>query len=94
LLGKFLNYKNENLQQKIEENNKQIHTLDNEIFSLKKEKDLESKLKVVNKTYKMNYVEYENNILKYIVNERKNLKYITPVAGKSLPTKPSLIPNA
>jgi hypothetical protein len=42
----------------------------------------------------MNYKEFENNILKQIVNERSNLKYITPVAGKSLPTSKTLIPNA
>ncbi|HBA44881.1 TPA: hypothetical protein DCZ31_02745 [Patescibacteria group bacterium] len=89
-----MNFKSENLQEKFNENDKLIHTLDNEIFSLKKEKNLELKLKVANKTYKMNYIGYENEILKYILNERKNLKYITPVAGKPLPTKPSLIPNA
>jgi len=94
LLNWFLNFKSENLQEKFIQNDKLIHSLDNEIFVLKKEKNLEIKLKVVNKTYKMNYIGYENEILKYILNERKNLKYITPVAGKPLPTKPSLIPNA
>ncbi|MCK9273117.1 M23 family metallopeptidase [Candidatus Gracilibacteria bacterium] len=94
LLNNFLNFKSEKLKEKIEINNKLIHSLDNEIFVLKKENNLESKLKTINKIYSMNYKEFENNILKQIVNERSNLKYITPVAGKSLPTSKTLIPNA
>ncbi|EKE26346.1 MAG: Peptidase M23 [uncultured bacterium (gcode 4)] len=94
ILNKLLDLKSDDIKKKTEENKFSVHKLDNEIFKLKQEKDLNSRIKMIEKVYKMNFLEYENNILSYILKKRTNFRYVTPVKWKGLPLSRSLVPNA
>lgn len=94
LLNKFSDYNNADLKEKYDEFDKIIHSLDNETFALKNNIEITQQIKRIQKIYEMNFDEFNNSIIDHIIKSRSDLKYISPVKGRALPTNKNLIPNA
>lgn len=90
----FTDFDNNFLQDKLDKDNILSYKLDTEIFDIKWKDDIKSKLKYLDLIYKNSYNEFEITFLNNLINSRKNLSYISPVAGKLIPTKKNIVPNA
>ncbi len=94
ILNTFLNYNTSLIKDQIDIVNKNIINFESEISQISTKNNFLSKIKLINKTYSLNYKKFELKLLHNIFNERKNIQYKIPVEWKEMPTKPSLIPNS
>ena len=71
-----------------------IKDANQKIDTLKNTTSVTAKLRLIELAYQKRHEKLQSDMIAEILSERKNTKYISPVPGKTLPTKPVLIPNA
>ncbi|EKE29466.1 MAG: Peptidase M23 [uncultured bacterium (gcode 4)] len=90
----FSDLSDKNIEERIAKTDIAWMKLDEEIPSLLEKRDLASKMNLIGALYEKKWAEYENIFLSNMLSTRKSLKYISPVAGKVIPIKRNIIPNA
>jgi murein DD-endopeptidase MepM/ murein hydrolase activator NlpD len=78
----------------VQNNISKIGEIDSTIEKLKQKNLAVSKLQIIEYAYEKQFLKYENSTMNNILYGRKNVSYLIPVANKSMPTNPSIIPNA
>lgn len=92
--GALLDYSTANLDDIVEKNLSKIEKITADLAPLKDSNSIVDKLKNIELAYSKLSITEETDTIQDILTKRASGSYLIPVPGKSMPTRPSKLPNA
>lgn len=94
LLESLTNLSKSDLEKEFQALTQTLDATQKELDTVKSSTQVTSKLTTIKLAYAIRFLQKEQGLISQILSEQQNLHFLSPVAGRSLPTRSILMPNA